>query len=90
MCTTTPGCLILTPLKEGVNMGMVVHSCNPSTWEAEAGGLRVQGQPWLHNETLSQKNPQNQRGFIELNNSYVLFSSKILWEKSGSLIGSIV
>jgi hypothetical protein len=22
---------------------MVVHTCNPSTWKAEAGGLRVQG-----------------------------------------------
>jgi hypothetical protein len=27
--------------------GMVVHTCNPSTGEAEAGGLGVQGQPVL-------------------------------------------
>jgi hypothetical protein len=33
-------------------MGMVVHTCNPSTWEAEAGGLRVQSQPGLHSNTL--------------------------------------
>jgi hypothetical protein len=26
-----------------------------STWEAEGGGLRVQGQSGLHVETLSQK-----------------------------------
>jgi hypothetical protein len=33
----------------------MVHACNPSTQEVEAGGLRVQGQPELHSETLSQK-----------------------------------
>jgi hypothetical protein len=35
-------------------LGVVVHDCNHSTWEAEVG-LRVQGQPGLHSETLSQK-----------------------------------
>jgi hypothetical protein len=30
-------------------------TCNPSTQEAEAGGLRVQGQSALHNETLFKK-----------------------------------
>jgi hypothetical protein len=29
--------------------------CNPSTWEAEARGLRVQVQLGLHSETLFQK-----------------------------------
>jgi hypothetical protein len=29
---------------------MVVHSYNPSTQEAKAGGLRIPGQPGLHNE----------------------------------------
>jgi hypothetical protein len=46
--------------------GVVVHSFNPSTWEAEAGGfLRlawstewVPGQPGLHRETLSRKTKQ--------------------------------
>lgn len=34
----------------------VVHTCNPSSWEAEAGRqLQVQDQPELHRETLSQK-----------------------------------
>jgi hypothetical protein len=29
-------------------LGMVVHTFNPSTWEAEAGGsLGVQGQLWF-------------------------------------------
>jgi hypothetical protein len=35
---------------------MVVHFCNPSTWEAEAAeGLQVKGQPQLQNKTKSQK-----------------------------------
>jgi hypothetical protein len=32
-------------------MCVVMHTCNPSTWEAETGGLRVQRQ---HSETLPQ------------------------------------
>jgi hypothetical protein len=34
---------------------MEVHTCNPSTWETEAGGWRHLSQPGLHNETLYQK-----------------------------------
>jgi hypothetical protein len=33
----------------------MVHTFNPSTWEAEAGELRVQDQPELHSNTMSQK-----------------------------------
>jgi hypothetical protein len=33
-------------------MGMMVRVCNPSTEEAEAGGLWVWGQPGLHSKTL--------------------------------------
>lgn len=29
--------------------------CNPSTWETEVGGSRVQGHPGLNSETLSQQ-----------------------------------
>jgi hypothetical protein len=36
-------------------LGMMVVTTNPSTWEAKAGGWRVQGQPGLHNKILSQK-----------------------------------
>ena len=46
-------------------MGMVVHTFNPNTWEAESGGFLnsrpawptewAPGQPGLHRETLSQK-----------------------------------
>jgi hypothetical protein len=35
--------------------GVVMHACNPYTWEVEAGGPRVLGQLGLHSETLSQK-----------------------------------
>jgi hypothetical protein len=38
-----------------MKLGVVVHSCNLSTQEAEAGGSLVQGQPGLHSETLSLK-----------------------------------
>jgi hypothetical protein len=39
--------------KDLTGLGMVAHTCNPSIWEAEAGGMRVSGQPGLHSETLS-------------------------------------
>jgi hypothetical protein len=35
--------------------GVVVHVCNPSTWETDAGGSKVQSQAILHRKTLSQK-----------------------------------
>jgi hypothetical protein len=39
-----------------VGPGVVAHIYHPSTQEVGAGGTRVQGQPWLHSETLSQIN----------------------------------
>jgi hypothetical protein len=42
-------------LKRSNKLSVVLHTCNSSTWEVEAGGLTVQGQPGLHNEILSQK-----------------------------------
>jgi hypothetical protein len=38
---------------------MMVHACNPSTHEAEAGESRVQGQPALHSKTLTQNKTKN-------------------------------
>jgi hypothetical protein len=32
--------------------GVVVLTCNPSSWEVNTGRLQVQGQPGLHSETL--------------------------------------
>jgi hypothetical protein len=40
---------------KGFKPSMLVHAYNPSIQEAEAGKLQVQGQPELHNKTLSQK-----------------------------------
>lgn len=34
---------------------MVVCTCNPSSWEAEAGGWRVQGQPKMHSSSGSSR-----------------------------------
>ena len=34
--------------------GVVAHACNPSTWEAETGGLQVRSQPQQFSETLFQ------------------------------------
>jgi hypothetical protein len=33
-----------------MQLSMLVHANNPSTWEAEAGGSQVQGQPRLHSD----------------------------------------
>jgi hypothetical protein len=44
--------------KSQSKLSEVVHTCNPSTWEAEAGGFRAPGQPALHSKTLSQKEKQ--------------------------------
>ena len=32
--------------------GMVAHPCNPSTWEAETGGLQIGDQPQQLSEAL--------------------------------------
>jgi hypothetical protein len=42
-------------LKPNLRARYAAHTCNPSTQKAEAGWLQVQGQPGLHNKTLSQK-----------------------------------
>jgi hypothetical protein len=36
--------------------GVVVHAFNPSTWEAEAGGFWVRGQPGLQSEFQDSQN----------------------------------
>jgi hypothetical protein len=33
-----------------IELDVIVCTCNSSTWEAEAGGLKVGGQPELHSE----------------------------------------
>ena len=39
----------------------MAHAFNPSTWEVEAGGFWVQGQPGLYRETLSQNKQTNKQ-----------------------------
>jgi hypothetical protein len=34
---------------------MVIRACNASIWGAQARGLKIQGQPEVRSETLSQK-----------------------------------
>jgi hypothetical protein len=41
--------------------GVVVPSCSPSTQEAEAGGLKVGGQPVLLREMLLKKQKQKHK-----------------------------
>jgi hypothetical protein len=36
--------ILLSHIKAIWQTGVVVHICNPSTWEIEIGGCRVQGQ----------------------------------------------
>lgn len=37
-----------------IEMDVVVHVCDPGTWEAEAGKWRIQGQPEGHKKILSK------------------------------------
>ena len=41
-------------VKDTRELGVVVHTCNPSTWEAETGGWQIGGQPWQLSEMLFQ------------------------------------
>jgi hypothetical protein len=50
----------------------VTYICNPSTWEAQAGELRVPGQPGLHNKTVPQQNKTNKK---QINK--IIFKNKI-------------
>jgi hypothetical protein len=47
--------------------------CTPSSQEAEAGGLRIQGHPGLHSKTLPQKNKTKQK------KTKIKYSVKLIW-----------
>jgi hypothetical protein len=47
--------------KKNHEPGLLVYTCNSSTWEAETGGLQIQGQPGLHSESLSQKKKRKEK-----------------------------
>jgi hypothetical protein len=51
-----------------VNLDVVVHICNPSTREAEAGGLPVRRQPGLHQSQKKEKKKRRKEMFT--NHSY--------------------
>jgi hypothetical protein len=38
-----------------------MHTCNPSTWEAEAEGSQIPGQHRLQSETLYEKQNQQRK-----------------------------
>jgi hypothetical protein len=42
-------------------LGVVAHTCNYSTQEAEATGSQVWGQPWIHSETLLRKRERERK-----------------------------
>jgi hypothetical protein len=47
--------------KRQYGLCVVLYTCNPRTWEAEAGGLKVQVQSGLHRDPVSKiKIKQNQ------------------------------
>jgi hypothetical protein len=64
-------------------LGVVAHTFNPSTREAEAGGFlssrpawstkRVPGQPGLYRETLSQKNQKQKKKKKKTLQNYSVF-----------------
>jgi hypothetical protein len=55
---------------------MVVHACNPSTWETEIGRLRMGGHSGLHSETLSQETKRKEKR-IEMKKKIVYICKEI-------------
>jgi hypothetical protein len=68
------GHLLKDHLEKGKHPGMVGHFCNPSTWEVEAWRSRVQGQPGLHSDTLSQNKTKCDSNVLSFSMSYCNFS----------------
>jgi hypothetical protein len=76
--------------KNGAGPGMVVHTCNPSTLEAEAGGLQVQGQPGLYTKFQAKfgvqgrpylKNKKNEAGPL----SYTIYKNYLKMDQDQNL-----
>lgn len=43
-------------------LGIEAHTCNPSNWETEAGGLRIQGQfAWRRREKWRERDGEEKR-----------------------------
>jgi hypothetical protein len=59
---------------------MVVHTCCPSSQEAEARGSLVWGQPGIHGETCLQKNKEKNKAHqtkLEQNEKQTKFQKKL-------------
>jgi hypothetical protein len=61
--------ILLKNMKKAAKHGM--HVCNPSTWEAEAGGSGVQGWPGLENKTCLTKKRKEIKGTALNSHSYI-------------------
>jgi hypothetical protein len=53
--------------------GMVVHTYNPSIWEAKTGGAQVPGQPGLCSEALSQNQTPKSKDLCFINTHTHIF-----------------
>jgi hypothetical protein len=81
-----------------ISREVVVHTFNPSTWEAEAGGFLssrpawstewVPGQPGLHRETLSHKTKQNKTKKCTASTNVFQFLYFLLWHCSWHCSGT--
>jgi hypothetical protein len=49
------------PLKSPFRLGMRAHTCNPSTWKAEARESQVGGQHGLPSKDLSQEKKRKKK-----------------------------
>lgn len=72
----------------------MMHGCNPETWEAKAREFQVQGQPQLHDDTLSQKKKpkqqqeqQNRWGMKERNKERRMEGKRDKGKEGGKEIG---
>lgn len=49
-------------LRGRLELGVVAHTCDPRTQEAEAGEMSTQGWSWLHSNSLLKKRKKNRTG----------------------------
>jgi hypothetical protein len=70
-----PQLVIIKWTKSKGKLGMMVHACNSSSLEAEAGGSSIWGQPGLHSKTLSQTNKLDKSEAKGLSFSSIMFST---------------
>lgn len=71
----------LLRFKRCIHLGMAVHTCNSSTWEAETGLLRVGSHPGLHSKFKARLNYIDPDSNNNKNNNKrcILSGSKARW-----------